>query len=440
MPTLTIQQRKYLLGAAMLLSLLPLLFFSAPPALPLIRANALVWVLYAGSMLGLVGFWLLLWQLLLGIRSLWGRYLGDLFWVNRLHRYFGQYGVLLIFAHPAIMVYVYGWNLLLSRPELTNEFMVQVLKGRIALTLLLVIWLSSALFRKRLSYRAWKMLHTLAYVAVPIAWWHGLEIGFEIGAYPLLRNYWLLLGGVYLVLVALRLGQKFSLTGGYPYQLMNKSEITPRVTLYQFLPVGKALRSVGGQFAYLQIRPGGESHPFTISHSDEGSGLVSFSVRREGKFTEALTKLPEEAKVMLDGPYGVFTQNLPSQDELVLIAGGIGITPFMHLIMRCNPDSPRPHLFYSVKTESDIAYRKTIDAHLGNRAVYLLTQSMASRAQSNIESGRISREILDKHISRPLTDYHFLVCGPPGMVKAVKKMLFTAGVSKQQIDFEAFHI
>ena len=59
---------------------------------------------------------------------------------------------------------------------------------------------------------------------------------------------------------------------------------------------------------------------------------VEMTIRNLGDFTSRIAGVPPGQRVFLDGPYGAFTANSEPADMLVLIAGGVGITPMMSIV------------------------------------------------------------------------------------------------------------
>ena len=72
------------------------------------------------------------------------------------------------------------------------------------------------------------------------------------------------------------------------------------------------------------------------------------TIRNLGDYTSGIAKVPPGRRVFLDGPYGAFTADSAPADMLVLIAGGVGITPMMSIVRTFadNGDKRPVLLFY----------------------------------------------------------------------------------------------
>jgi predicted ferric reductase len=88
-----------------------------------------------------------------------------------------------------------------------------------------------------------------------------------------------------------------------------------------------------GQFAWLRLRRSvaAPEHPFTIASSAHHGDEIEFTVRHHaGGFTASVAELQPGRSVWVDGPHGAFTaDDARSSAGLVMIAGGVGVTPMM---------------------------------------------------------------------------------------------------------------
>lgn len=133
--------------------------------------------------------------------------------------------------------------------------------------------------------------------------------------------------------------------------------------------------------------------------------------------------------VLIDGPYGIFTLQEDYSKPVVLLGGGIGITPFRCFIKYAT-DKKLPvkiTLFYSNKTKEDIVYKKEFD--------------LWNRKNKNLKIvyvvGRISEEIVREHVDE-IQNSIFYICGPPTMVDGMKSMLKNMEVPKANVKVEEF--
>ena len=125
----------------------------------------------------------------------------------------------------------------------------------------------------------------------------------------------------------------------------------------------------------------------------------------------------------------------------VLVAGGVGITPFKGMAeYAADKGLPIPiRLAYSNRTEDEIVYRQELDALEARndrfRVMYTLTRATDNAWRGR--TGRIDRDFL-KETARGLEDPIYYVTGTPGMVVGTLRLLRSAGVPEAEIEYEAF--
>lgn len=86
-----------------------------------------------------------------------------------------------------------------------------------------------------------------------------------------------------------------------------------------------------GQFALLGIDEADRPHPFTLSGAPEDQEL-KMTIKNVGDYTGRIHQLKLGAKVTLQGPYGKFCSSIDEKPLITMIAGGIGITPFLSVL------------------------------------------------------------------------------------------------------------
>jgi predicted ferric reductase len=189
-----------------------------------------------------------------------------------------------------------------------------------------------------------------------------------------------------------------------------------------------------GQFCFLRLNKNKlyARHPFTISSSPNEKNL-RFAVKIEGRFTKAVSELKEGEEIFVDGPFGIFT--VEGNKNLIFIAGGVGITPFMSIIKN-NLEKEKNQditLLYSAKTEKDIIFKKEFDNMKKPwlKKIYLLRE----KTKGN-EYGYFTRKLIEKYVSN--LDSLFYICGPERMKKSVKEILASMKVKKKNIFTEDF--
>jgi ferredoxin-NADP reductase len=197
-----------------------------------------------------------------------------------------------------------------------------------------------------------------------------------------------------------------------------------------------------GQFIAIRVRVDGKdcSRCYSVSSPPYVRGYFEISVKRQGLVSNALHATARPGALMsIRTPNGAF--KYPSGDDrpIVLVAGGVGITPLMSMLRHAVHDEPsRPvTLLYSARTESDFAFRDEL-ASLARRHPQLRVQLASTNGTSSeIYPGRIDAELIRTIVPDIAHSIAFL-CGPGPMIDQMKVVLAGLGVPAGQIRHEVF--
>lgn len=396
-------------------------------SVPLLSIDTLS-VIELAKLFGLLSLQLLWWQVMLGNRFITRLFTRDLIWINKVHQFMGTYGFGFLFLHAALIVQFYGVDYIL--PSLETVTSQAILMGAIAFDIALILWLTSAVVRKKISWRWWKRLHFSAYIVLSLAFLHSLSIGSDIMSGGPWQAWWFVLSASFVSVTLMRLLFASGLLK-HRSQVVGVEDVADDVKRIRVQP-STHLTPHNGQFAYLQLRRFGESHPFTISHYSHQTGELSFSIKAIGPFSRAVHRVEEGKTVHVDGPFGVFTRNLSTKGRpIIFVAGGIGITPFLRWIAKETPE----YLFYANRTKRDIAYLEDIA-----RTQIAVTHVLSDQKVAAYEHGYVTPQLIKEIVDEPLSAYDFYICGPPPMMYALERNLIEAGVSPYRINTERFHL
>jgi len=127
----------------------------------------------------------------------------------------------------------------------------------------------------------------------------------------------------------------------------------------------------------------------------------------------------------------------------VLLAGGIGITPFRSIVFRAAKEklAHRIFLFYSNRRPEDAPFLEELEALGEENPNYTLIASMTEMGKSHQpwqgETGLINKEMLARYVKDAVSPIYY-IAGPPGMVKGLHTMLNEAGVDDDDVRTEEF--
>jgi predicted ferric reductase len=206
----------------------------------------------------------------------------------------------------------------------------------------------------------------------------------------------------------------------------------------------RTLEFAPGQFAWIRLSPSvrSQEHPFTIASSAHLGLWTEFTIRHSGDFTNEIRLLRPGDSVWVDGPHGAFTLDLRRTTGLVMIAGGVGITPMMSMLRTlAHRRDQRPHRLLMVAgTVEELLFRAEI-RQLAQRLDLTVVELLRRPPPSwTGPTGAIDEELLTKVLPgkfrRNQLDYY--LCGPPAMVADVLTVLDGLDVPHPRIHTEQF--
>jgi ferredoxin-NADP reductase/Fe-S-cluster-containing hydrogenase component 2 len=201
-----------------------------------------------------------------------------------------------------------------------------------------------------------------------------------------------------------------------------------------------------GQFLTLHIEPRGipTKRSYTIASTPTWRDRVEITVKREdhglvSRWLHDELKVGDEVEI--EAPNGTFFFTGEEAESVVLIGGGVGITPMMSAARYLTDTawSGKVYLILSFQAPRDFIFREEL-AQLQARNANLRVTITMSRPGDEPWSGHVGRidaELLARVIPDvPIRRAH--ICGPPAMMDAVKAALVGLGVPDPQIKTEAF--
>ena len=200
-----------------------------------------------------------------------------------------------------------------------------------------------------------------------------------------------------------------------------------------------------GQYIFVTVYSGDEklTKHLTISSSPTEPGYLEVTKRLTGHpYSNAISELREGDKVTLDGPFGSSGFTFTGEyDKLLLLTGGIGITPFRSMI-RYSVDKILKTdivLIYSNRYEGDIAFKEEFDEiqrlNRNIRVVYTVTRPTDGwiGLTGRVDAGLIRREVYDCH------ERVAYVSGPQLMVDEMVAALRNGlGMSDDSVRYQYF--
>lgn len=186
----------------------------------------------------------------------------------------------------------------------------------------------------------------------------------------------------------------------------------------------------------------GATRTFSIASAPGEPRLMVGTRLRGSAMKRSLMEAPLGLPVEIDGPYGSFTLHRNAQKSAVLLAGGIGITPFRSMV----DDATRrrlPHqitLVYANSTAADVAWLMDFECWAQENPSFRLVATISEGRPGDAwthETGRVDADFLRRHL-QTTPETMFYVAGPDRFVKAMLEALPGVGADPDNIRSEEF--
>ena len=235
----------------------------------------------------------------------------------------------------------------------------------------------------------------------------------------------------------------------FPVSLKRREEIAAGTWAFTLALEGHELSFVPGQALDLFLvdppnpDPRGPQHAFSIAGT-AGPDAIQIATRvRESVWKNNLLEMPLGTRLEADGPWGEFT--LPEKpDDIVMLAGGIGVTPFRAMAQDATGRSLMHELslIHSSRTPEETPFLAELKrwTTANHRFTYLptMTQMEKSKAPWVGMRGRIDAAFLAHVLDDGRNEARYMVAGPGAFVAAAVAALREIGVPAEQILSEDF--
>lgn len=249
-------------------------------------------------------------------------------------------------------------------------------------------------------------------------------------------------------------------SGGFrPLKVIDKVRESSIITSFHLEPAepGGWRAFEAGQFLVFRFPADNERghvlRTYSVSCAPGHPGRYRISVKREAAPRAGVPDglgschLHDRVEVgdilMADGPRGDFYLDRKSSRPVVLLSGGVGLTPMVSMLHALVEQSDRRAVFVHACDNGEVhalgdevralaECRTGVEAHF----VYRFPTEVDRAAKRFAAEGMVTRELLQQLL--PLDDYDFYLCGPPPFMQAVFRLVRSLGVSKDRIAYEFF--
>lgn len=187
----------------------------------------------------------------------------------------------------------------------------------------------------------------------------------------------------------------------------------------------------------------GNTRGFSISSAPREGAIVITTRLRDTAFKRSLQEFRFGTKVKIEGPFGDLRLHHAARPA-VLLAGGIGVTPFRSILVETIGSGPLPYrivLFHANRHPEDAAFADEFRALASRDSNLSFVPTMTGMADSKQawvgEQGHIDPAMLKRHLDGVIDPVYY-IAGPPAMVQGLRTMVVASGVDEDAIRIEEF--
>jgi predicted ferric reductase len=357
----------------------------------------------------------------------------------RWHAAGGRYVVSLVVVHAVLITWGYAVTAHVDVLSQTGSLLTSypdVLMATVAGGLLVGVGAVSArAARARLRYETWYLLHFYTYLAVALAFSHQFSTGADFMTNPKARIVW---SAMYIAVAMLLVV--------YRVVMPARAAVRHRLRVVAVDPHGSGVVSItlrGHHLEELHAQPGQffrwrfltrhgwwQAHPFSLSAAPHPR-FLRITVKDLGDHSRDLQQLRVGTRAFLEGPYGSFTPKRRRRRKVLMLAGGVGITPIRALFEALA--SPDVTLVVRANRDEELLFRHEIDeiAYRTGATVHYLVGPPGSEADPFVGQGL--RTVIPDVARRDV-----YLCGPPRFMTVAQDQLRAVGVPGRCVHAEQF--
>lgn len=227
-------------------------------------------------------------------------------------------------------------------------------------------------------------------------------------------------------------------------ELVSSRAVTRDITEFTFKVSGDD-SFLPGQYALITV-PGAEGGRAYSMANLPGSGLWQFQIKRVpgGSATGFLfDNATVGMNLEIDGPYGTAFLRTDSDRDIILMAGGSGLSPMLSIARGAAAagmlNSRELHFFYGCRSEDDLFDATALLSGLGANLHY--TPVLSDARDDAGWSGGVGflHDFVGQTMNAQLKDHEIYFAGPALMSAAIQRMAHDAQCPTGQLHFDEFY-
>ncbi|MFG3040450.1 MULTISPECIES: ferredoxin reductase family protein [unclassified Streptomyces] len=295
---------------------------------------------------------------------------------------------------------------------------------------------SARAVRGRIRHETWRAVHLGALLAAALGFVHQLA-GPDLASSLLTRWLWSMAHATVAVLLLwYRLVVPVRAALRHDLRVVEVRGEGPGVfsVLVRGRGVARLQAEPGQFFRWRFLRRGlwATALPFSLS-APVRDDTLRITVKALGDHTRRIRRLRPGTRVLATGPFGALTAHRRTRRKVLLLAGGVGITP-MRALFETLPGGPGDiTLLYRASDETGLVLRAELEAIARARQAALHFLLGPSDGAFDPLAPRALR-----HLVPDIAAHDVYLCGPPAMARAATESLIRAGVPASRVHSEDF--
>jgi ferredoxin-NADP reductase len=199
---------------------------------------------------------------------------------------------------------------------------------------------------------------------------------------------------------------------------------------YNFEPEHR-LNIIAGQFVEItldvsDVDDRGNNRWFTVSSppEDQNFSITTKIIDKSSRFKKTLTALKPGDSITVSEPMGDFVLPIVKETPILMVAGGIGITPYLSIMshLKATEQKRKIDLIYAVNDIKDAVDLSEFEDRISSL-----------RVLSSVEDGKklSSKLIYDEFVKN--NDQLIYIAGPEGMVESIGEELLNMGIDSSAL-------
>lgn len=357
--------------------------------------------------------------------------------IARWHAKTGPIVLSLVLIHACAATKAWADSLHISigqalRDVLGMPYLIAATLGTVFLVAIAVV--SARVARRHLSYEWWYGIHLIAYVAIALTFLHQLA-GPDLTGHPFIQVVWALLyTHTFGLVLRFRIWAPLRAANRHRLRVIDVVSEAPGVSsvIIEGRHLDELQAESGHFFRWRFLTPDTwlTAHPFSLSAPPTADRL-RLTIKALGDGSRLLQSVDIGTWVIAEGPYGAMTAARRTTRDVLLIAGGVGITPLRALFetMPLNQGQDMM-LLYRARNREQLVFRTELDTLAAQRrakVVYLLGE----------EPNLLSAESLQRLVPR-IAERDVFMCASPTMSDTIRTALRRMGLPEAQLHEERF--